>query len=341
VTKQFIFDGVQVAAVSTPSTGLTERYVWGDGPDELIAWYEGSGTANRRFAQTDERGSLVAYTDAGGNVLAVNRFDEYGRPQSTNAGRFEYTGQMWLPELGLYDYKNRAYDPRGGRFDQADPIGYDAGPNMYNYVLGDPINLTDPLGLDCGVVTGSRIQHCGSDYVSALQTVGIFAFESFGTAHESRSTGGGGSLRYVPGSSVGGNGGTEIVVTASSWIWVSGNSMLSLPYTVDWQNVRPPRRLARPQGRTPPQYNPRNNYCGAEGGRSFPAGVWNQACYNHDICYGTIGSGRSQCDNVFLGEIARSCSAAGISCFGVAGLYWFAVRAAARPQFNPSVWRPR
>ena len=35
---------------------------------------------------------------------------------------------------------------RGG-FVQPDPIGYADLPNLYNYVLGDPVNYVDPLGL--------------------------------------------------------------------------------------------------------------------------------------------------------------------------------------------------
>ena len=51
--------------------------------------------------------SLVAIADASGNVLRINSYDEYGIPASTNIGRFQYTGQAWLPELGMYYYKAR------------------------------------------------------------------------------------------------------------------------------------------------------------------------------------------------------------------------------------------
>lgn len=80
-------------------------------------------------------------------MLTINRYDEYGKPQSGNAGRFQYTGQMWLPEIGAYHYKARAYLPHFGIFAQSDPIGYSAGANLYAYVRNDPLNLTDPLGL--------------------------------------------------------------------------------------------------------------------------------------------------------------------------------------------------
>ena len=63
-----------------------------------------------------------------------------------NVGRFQYTGQTWLPELGMYYFKARIYSPTLGRFLQPDPIGYGDGMNMYAYVGGDPINASDPSG---------------------------------------------------------------------------------------------------------------------------------------------------------------------------------------------------
>jgi RHS repeat-associated protein len=150
-TTRFAYDGSDLVAEYNSSNSLQRRYVHGPATDEPLVWYEGSGTSDRRFLHADERGSIVAVSNSSGTVTSVNTYDEYGKPGSGNAGRFQYTGQKWIAEIGLYDYKARMYHPGLGRFMQTDPIGFGGGMNWYAYVSGDPVNFTDPEGLCDGI----------------------------------------------------------------------------------------------------------------------------------------------------------------------------------------------
>ncbi len=57
----------------------------------------------------------MAVADCSGNLLTINSYDEYGIPDDASTaalstkGRFRYTGQALIPELGMYYYKARIY----------------------------------------------------------------------------------------------------------------------------------------------------------------------------------------------------------------------------------------
>jgi len=154
----------------------TRLYVLGPDPDER--WLFVDINSGSYYPHTDREGSTIALSYAGA-AAAKYSYGPYGESGDAivDAGYgpssypFRYTGQRLYPGLKIYDYKARDYTPDLGRFLQPDPAGLDQGPNLYEYVGGNPIGAADPSGM-CGTVSfpcGGSLDITGAIKASASQ----------------------------------------------------------------------------------------------------------------------------------------------------------------------------
>ena len=146
----FVWDGDDLLVeYDATSTNVLRRFIHGPGDDNPLIWFEGSymDQTHQQLLIADHQGSIVGVTNAAGALTSSLTYDPYGSTPSFAGPRFRYTGQIAIPEIGLYYYKARFYDPVAQRFLQTDPVGMTDDENLYAYVRDDPVDRSDPTGL--------------------------------------------------------------------------------------------------------------------------------------------------------------------------------------------------
>ncbi len=103
------------------------------------------------FYQNDHLGTPQKLTAVNGAVMWSAKYSSFGEGDvdlsSTITNNLRFPGQYFDQETGFnYNYF-RYYNYSIGRYFRPDPIGFDGGINLYVYVLNNPVNWTDELGL--------------------------------------------------------------------------------------------------------------------------------------------------------------------------------------------------
>jgi RHS repeat-associated protein len=155
VIRISVWDGWELIEEYASSTSRAAAYL--QGAHGVI-----KSLQNNVYYYQDKLGSTTHVANASGQLLESYRYDLYGTPSyfneatqpsqpinSSTVGITDlYAGERWIPDLGLYDLRNRFMSPELGRFLQPDPIGFkgDAS-NLYRYCHNDPEDFSDPMGL--------------------------------------------------------------------------------------------------------------------------------------------------------------------------------------------------
>jgi len=101
--------------------------------------------------------NVTAVVNTGGTVLERYGYDAYGtvrfmdgsfnsRSSSSYGWETLYGDYRWDSETGLYQVRNRYLHPKLGTWLNRDPIGENAGTNLYRFVDDNPITYIDPDG---------------------------------------------------------------------------------------------------------------------------------------------------------------------------------------------------
>jgi RHS repeat-associated protein len=143
--EKFVYDGQDVLEDLNANGEVIRTYLNGPGIDDKIRQTDENGDL---YFTSDHLGSTATLTDGNGDELENISYDSFGKSEGSGLTRYTYTGREFDADTGLYYYRARWYDPQIGRFISEDPIGFEGGDiNFFTYVANNPVNDSDPSGL--------------------------------------------------------------------------------------------------------------------------------------------------------------------------------------------------
>jgi RHS repeat-associated protein len=155
---------VEFLEIATTINGKRTWKIYGPDLDGRFGGLQGIGGLEATIQETGNI-STGLLTDAFGNGVGTisgnsltwhkNRSGSYGilpghTALSPNESVTVAQATAWRGKsadaTGFYNLGARYYEPSGGRFLSADPMGHSASISLYDYANGDPVNFADPDG---------------------------------------------------------------------------------------------------------------------------------------------------------------------------------------------------
>ena len=194
VTAEFVYNADGLCVQKTVNGVVTDYVLHGknvvhmtSGADELHIFYDAqnrpavvvyNGTAYAYVKSL--QGDIVAILDENGNTVASYGYDAWGAPLwctgelAETLGKvqlFRYRGYVFDEETGLYYLRSRYYNPRWGRFVNAD--GAIIQKNLFAYCSNGPIVGYDPSGFERVKLTPHR-SDSSEKYPDSVMSVDLF-----------------------------------------------------------------------------------------------------------------------------------------------------------------------
>ncbi len=190
---QNIYEQSGRIAAHTNNAGVIQKeYLYGlDHPN--VPDYMDTGSVNYRIIKNHLGSPRIVVNASNGTVSQRMDYDDLGNvTNDTNPGFqvFGFAGGLYDSQTKLVKFGAREYDARAaGRWMSKDPIRFSGGDtNLYGYVANDPVNWTDPTGLDrrrCSrrlnsmftPIKAGKLRH---DYVQFRDSKGNLTTKSWG-----------------------------------------------------------------------------------------------------------------------------------------------------------------
>ena len=189
--RQWLYeDQLEPVAELDGQGNVVAEFIYASKP-HVASYIKRSGQTYRIVS--DYLGSVrLVVNVADGTVVQRVDYDELGRAAlltgTLDSQPFGFAGGVYDTDTALVRFGARDYDPQIGRWTTKDPTRVNAeDANLYGYVLQDPINATDSLGLSADATLEGQFAGCALGKILLVRAISFGTGIAIGLAVEAAS----------------------------------------------------------------------------------------------------------------------------------------------------------